>query len=182
MNGPETSQPRQGHFAWCFGPIWGKSKIGALWWVIGGTSGWIGCWTTLWNRRHAQFIGSSSGGPWIWDVMVAVGEKGVHWRKRLVAFTVASSPAITRYAYHELLRCGKTPGHVAQGHEVANSGQSNRSGRDTGGYVDRSRIVVGVHPGCDISYPSSLSICAGHESPRRARIRAHSRRRWVIWN
>jgi hypothetical protein len=62
----------------------------------------------------------------------------------------------------------KAPKHVVQGHEVANSGESIQSGRDSGGYGGRSRIVAGVHPRCDISYPSSLSICAGHESARQA--------------
>jgi hypothetical protein len=75
----------------------------------------------------------------------------------------------------KVTHCGvvKTPRHVAQGREVANSGESIRSGRDLGGYGGRGRIVAGVQPRCDISYPSSLSICAGHESPRLARIRAH---------
>jgi hypothetical protein len=44
------------------------------------------------------------------------------------------------------------PGHVAQGCEVANSGEPIRSGRDSGGYGGRSRIVARVHPWCDISY------------------------------
>jgi hypothetical protein len=107
---------------------------------------------------------------------VATEEKGVHWRKQLVAFTVASSPAMNgggggaKVTHSDVV---KAPKHVAQGREVANSGESIRSGRDSGGYGDRSRIVVGVHPRCDIYYPSSLSICAGHESPWLARIRAH---------
>jgi hypothetical protein len=63
---------------------------------------------------------------------------------------------------------------VAQCHEVANAGEFIRSGRDSGRYDCQSRIVVGVHPWCDISYPSTLSNCARHESPRRARIRAHN--------
>ena len=50
--------------------------------------------------------------------------------------------------------CGgvKAPRHVAQGHEVTNSGEPIRSGRVLGEYGGRSRIVVGVHPRCDISY------------------------------
>jgi hypothetical protein len=101
------------------------------------------------------------------------GEKRGHWRKQLVAFTVASSPAMIGWA--KVTHCGvvKAPRHVAQGLEVANSDESIRSVRDLGGYGGRSRIVAEVHPRCDISYPSSLSICAGHESPRRTRIRAH---------
>jgi hypothetical protein len=62
MNGPVARWPRRAHFARCFGPIWGESQIGALWRVIGGTSGWIGCLTTLRNRQPAQFIGPPSGG------------------------------------------------------------------------------------------------------------------------
>jgi hypothetical protein len=42
-------------------------------------------------------------------------------------------------------------------------------------------IVAQVHPWRDISYPSALSSCASHESPRWARIQAHDRRRWGIW-
>jgi hypothetical protein len=78
--------------------------------------------------------------------------EGVFWRKRLVAFTVAGSPATIRWA--KMTHCGmvKAPRHVAQGREVANSGESIQSGRDTSGYGIRSRIVAGVHPRCDISY------------------------------
>jgi hypothetical protein len=61
----------------------------------------------------------------------------------------------------------KAPRHMAQGREVANSGEPIQSGRDSSGYGSRSRIVAGVHPWGDISYPSSLSICARHESPWR---------------
>jgi hypothetical protein len=90
---------------------------------------------------------------------------------------VAGSPATIGWA--KVTHCGvvKAPRHVAQGCEVANSGDPIQSGRDLGGYGDRSRIVAGVHPRDDISYPSVLSNCAGHESPRRAQIRAHGRRR-----
>jgi hypothetical protein len=87
---------------------------------------------------------------------VAVGEKGVHWRKQLVAFTVESSPAITGWAKVTHGGIVKAPRHVAQGREVANSGESIRSGRDSGGYGGRSRIVAGVHPRCDISYPFAV--------------------------
>jgi hypothetical protein len=84
---------------------------------------------------------------------VVVGEKEVHWRKRLVAFTVASSTAITGWA--EMTHCGvvKAPSHVAQGCRVANSGEPIQIGCDSGGYCGRSRIVAGVHPRGDISYP-----------------------------
>jgi hypothetical protein len=41
---------------------------------------------------------------------------------------------------------------VAQGHEVADSGEPIQSGRDSSGYGDRSRIVAEVHPRRDISY------------------------------
>jgi hypothetical protein len=76
----------------------------------------------------------------------------VHWRKRLVAFTVASSPAIT--GWFKVTHCGvvKAPRHVARGREVANSSEPIQSGRDSSGYGDRSRIVAGVLPQRDISY------------------------------
>jgi hypothetical protein len=65
---------------------------------------------------------------------VAVGENEVHWRKRLVAFTVASSPAITEWT--KVTHCGvvKAPRHVAQGCGVANSGEPIESGRDSSEY------------------------------------------------
>jgi hypothetical protein len=97
---------------------------------------------------------------------VAVGEKEVHWRKRLVAFTVASSPAITEWA--KVTHCGvvKAPRNVAQGCGVANSGEPIQSGRESSGYCGRSRIVAGVHPRGDISYPLAVI------QLRRARITA----------
>jgi hypothetical protein len=55
---------------------------------------------------------------------VAVGEKGVHWRKQLVAFTMVSSPAITRWAKVTHGGVVKAPRHVEQGRKVANSGES----------------------------------------------------------
>jgi hypothetical protein len=66
---------------------------------------------------------------------------------------------------------------MAQCRKVANSGESIRSGRDSGGYSGQSRIVAGVHPRCGISYPSTLSNCVEQESPWQARIRAHGHRR-----
>jgi hypothetical protein len=59
----------------CSGPIWRKSQIGALWWIIGGTSGCVKCLTTWRSRWRAQFIGFMGGGSWIWIGMLAVGER-----------------------------------------------------------------------------------------------------------
>jgi hypothetical protein len=98
---------------------------------------------------------------------VAVGEEEVHWRKRLVAFTVASSPAITGWAKMTHDDVVKASRHVAQGWG-ANSGEPIESDRDTSGYGGRSKIATRVHPRGDISYLSVLSNCAGHESPRLA--------------
>jgi hypothetical protein len=87
---------------------------------------------------------------------VAVGEKEVHWRKRFVAFTVASSSAITRWA--KVTHCGvvKASRHVAQGCGLANSSEPIQSGHDSSGYGGLSRIVAGVHPRGDISYPLAV--------------------------
>jgi hypothetical protein len=85
---------------------------------------------------------------------VAVGEK-VHWRKRLVAFTVASSPAITGWAKITHGGMVKASRHVAQGRGGANFGQPIQSDRDTSGYGGRSKIAAGVHPRGDISYLSA---------------------------
>jgi hypothetical protein len=46
---------------------------------------------------------------------VAVGEDGMHWRKRLVAFIVASSLAITGWAKMTHGGVVKALRHVAQG-------------------------------------------------------------------
>jgi hypothetical protein len=98
------------------------------------------------------------------------GEKGVHWHKRLVAFTVASSPAITGWAKMTHGGMVKALRHMAQGCEVDNSGEPIQSGCDLGGYGGRSRIVARVHPRCDISYPlryptaPSTNHRSGHES------------------
>jgi hypothetical protein len=80
----------------------------------------------------------------------------VYWRKRFVAFTVASSPAITGWA--KVTHCGmvKALRHVVQGCGFANSGEPIESGHDSSGYGDRSRIVAGVHPRGDISYPLAV--------------------------
>ena len=90
----------------------------------------------------------------------------MHWRKRLVAFTVESSPAITGWA--EVTHCGtvKAPRHVAQGYEVADSSEPIQSGRDSSGYGGRIRIVAGVHPWHDVSLPLCVI------QLRRARITA----------
>jgi hypothetical protein len=54
---------------------------------------------------------------------VAVGEKEVHWRKRLVAITVASSPTITGWANMSHDSVVKVSRHVAQGCKVSNSSE-----------------------------------------------------------
>jgi hypothetical protein len=68
-----------------------------------------------------------------------------------VAFTVASSPAMNGGSKVTHCDVVKAPKHVTQGREVANSGESIRNGRDSGGYGGQSGIVAGVHPRCDIS-------------------------------
>jgi hypothetical protein len=52
----------------------------------------------------------------------------------------------------------KAPKHVAQGHEVANSGEFIRIGRESGGHDDRSETVAQVHPQGDFYYPEQLSV------------------------
>jgi hypothetical protein len=84
---------------------------------------------------------------------VAAGEGRGYWRKQFVAFTVASSPAMNGWAKVTHCDVVKAPMHVAQGSEVANSGESIRSGRDSSGYGGRSGKVAWVHPRRDISYP-----------------------------
>jgi hypothetical protein len=97
----------------------------------------------------------------------------VHWRKRLVAFTVASSPTITRWAKMTHGGVVKALRHVVQGCRGGNSGEPIQSDRDTSGYRGRSKIAAGVHPRGDISYLSALSNYAGHESPWLAQFRVH---------
>jgi hypothetical protein len=89
---------------------------------------------------------------------------------------MAGSPATIGWAKVTHSGVVKAPRHVVQGCEVANFGEPIQSGRDLGGYGGWSRIVAGVHPRDDISYPSALSNCAGHESLWWARIRVHDRR------
>jgi hypothetical protein len=66
--------------------------------------------TTLRTWQCAQFIGHGGGGSWIWVGAVAVGDERGYWRSGSVAFTVATSPAMTRRArashYDEVLRLG----------------------------------------------------------------------------
>jgi hypothetical protein len=52
---------------------------------------------------------------------VAVGEEEVHWRMRLVAIIVATSPTITGWANTSHNGVVKVSRHVAQGCEVSNS-------------------------------------------------------------
>jgi hypothetical protein len=73
---------------------------------------------------------------------VAAGEKRVHSRKQLVAFTVASSPAMNGWAKVTHYDVVKAPKHVAQGREVANSGEFIRSSRESGGYNGRRETVA----------------------------------------
>jgi hypothetical protein len=54
---------------------------------------------------------------------VAVGEEGVHRRTRLVAITVATSPAITGWANMSHGGVVKVSRHVVQGCEVSNSSE-----------------------------------------------------------
>jgi hypothetical protein len=54
---------------------------------------------------------------------VAVGEKVMHWRKRLVAITVASSPAITGWANMSHGGVVKVSRHMTQGCEASNSSE-----------------------------------------------------------
>jgi hypothetical protein len=79
-----------------------------------------------------------------------------YWRARLVAITVASSPATTGRANMSHGGEVNVPRHVAQGREVAILGEPIQSGRDTLGHGDRSKIVTGVYPRRDIYGPPVL--------------------------
>ena len=89
---------------------------------------------------------------------MAAGEKRVHSRKQLVAFTVASSPAMNGWAKVTHYDVVKAPKHVAQGREVANSGEFIRIGCESGGHGGQSETVAQVHPQGDFYYPEQLSV------------------------
>jgi hypothetical protein len=73
---------------------------------------------------------------------VAAGEGRGYWHKQFVAFTVASSPTMNGWAKVTHCDVVKAPKHMAQGREVANSGEFIRSGCDSGGYGGRSVTVA----------------------------------------
>jgi hypothetical protein len=74
-----------------------------------------------------------------------------------VAFTVASSPATTGRANVSHDGEVNVPGHMAQGREVAISGEPIQINRGLLGYGGRSKIVAGVYPQRDIYGPPVLS-------------------------
>jgi hypothetical protein len=90
-----------------------------------------------------------------------------------VVITVASSWVTTGRANVSHSGEVNVPRYVAQGREVAISGEPIRSNRDLLGYGGRSKIVVGVYPRRDIYLPLVLSNGSECESPRRARIQTH---------
>jgi hypothetical protein len=94
-------------------------------------------------------------------------KEGGHWRARLVAIIVASSPTTTGRANVSHNGEVNVPRHVAQGREVSNSGEPIQGDRDTLGYGGRSKIVAGVHPWAIFLTPATLSICAERKSPWR---------------
>jgi hypothetical protein len=150
---------------------WLEARVGGLdGWILSGAEGVLNLldpWAVVTNSgkdaRRPERRGCTGASNW-WRLPWQA-----HWR----------SPDGLRWLTGGVV---KVPRHVAQGREMANSGEPIRSSRSTGGYDGHSRIVAGVHPWCDISYPSVLSNCARHESPWRVRIRVHDRRLWVIWN
>jgi hypothetical protein len=73
---------------------------------------------------------------------VAAREGRGYWRKQFMAFIVASSPAMNGWAKVTHCDVVKAPKHMAQGREVANSGEFIRSGRDSGGYGGWSVTVA----------------------------------------
>jgi hypothetical protein len=87
---------------------------------------------------------------------MAAGEEG-YWRARLVAITVASSPATTRRANVSHGDEINVPRHVEQGREVSISGEPIQIDRGLLGYGGWSKIVAGVYPRCDIYGPPVLS-------------------------
>jgi hypothetical protein len=107
----------------------------------------------LMELRGAQFIGLLIGGSWIWRRRSAAREGEEYWRKRLVAFTVAGSSAMTGRArashYDELQRLG-TCHPSGKWLSLVNL---STTAVIPGGYGGRSRIVAGVHPRDDISLP-----------------------------
>jgi hypothetical protein len=109
---------------------------------------------------------------------VATGGRGGHWRARLVAITVASSPATTRRANVSHGNEVNVPRHVAQGCEVAISGEPIQINRGLLEYGGQSKIVAGVYPQRDIflpwCYPTDPSV--NHDGERKSECMAHRRR------
>jgi hypothetical protein len=96
----------------------------------------------------------------------------VLWRKRLVAFTVAGSPAaigLSKVTHDSVV---KVPRHVAQGCEVANSGEPIKAAvtqaGTTTGVEYWPEFIHGVIFLTPLRYPTALSTnhCGGHESGR----------------
>jgi hypothetical protein len=86
-----------------------------------------------------------------------VGEEEGYWHARLVAITVASSPATTRQA--KISHGGEVnvSRHVAQDRIVDSSGEPIQHNRGLLGYGGRSKIVAGAYPRRDIYRSPVLS-------------------------
>jgi hypothetical protein len=106
-----------------------------------------------------------------------VGEEEGYWHARLVAITVASSPATTGRANMSHDGEVNVSRHVAQDRAVASSGEPIQLNRGLLRYGGRSKIVAGAYPRRDIygsqCYPTDPS--ANHHgdstNPRAARQR-----------
>jgi hypothetical protein len=95
---------------------------------------------------------------------VAAREKRVHWRKQLVAFTVASSPAMNGWAKVTHCAVVKAPKYVAQGREVANSGEFIKIGRELGEHGGRSEQWLKFIRTVIFTTPSNNQYFVEHES------------------
>ena len=88
---------------------------------------------------------------------MVVGKKEVYWRTRLVATTVASSPAIIGWANMSHGGEVNVSRHVAHDRAMASSGEPIQHNRGLLGYGGRSKIVAGAYPRRDIYLPPVLS-------------------------
>jgi hypothetical protein len=81
-----------------------------------------------------------------------------------VVFPMASSQAMNGWAKVTHCDVVKAPKHMAQGREVANSGEFIRSGRDSGGYGGRSEQWLKFIHTVIFTTPSNNQYFVEHES------------------
>jgi hypothetical protein len=144
MNRPGNGWSRPGARRRRKWPIWRKTRICELWWIIGSEEGCAERITRGRSREGLQFVVTT------W-VLREFGMRWSHGRKggespecNCRGARSGKTPSCKRAVHNDILRRGNVPKHVASSRRAADTDDDIPAGREASGYGGQLTILSAV--------------------------------------